>query len=155
MSNNPTSWRIEPDAADLARIREALSKISWRSREEPPDGEPWQALAPATQAARVYRRRRADASDDAKRRRRPGQIRGDEHILQAAQLPGFLLRDLSAEVSPYELDVGEQKFSRAAYGSEFGDAEEGEPSRAFIQATEAVEDILGEQLIKGLEGRWS
>jgi hypothetical protein len=166
-------WRIEFDGADLARIERDLSKLSWRSidlmtplgeagekildifresfeREETPEGEAWPELAASTQEKLIYGRRRADASDDARRRRRPGQRRGGEHILQAGRPPGWLLRDLGIEVGPYSLAVGELKPSAAAYYSEF----DLDGSRAFVEATDQVQDLLGDDLMKWLEGRW-
>ncbi len=173
MSNNPV-WKIEVDEGDRARLEADLSSLSWRSidlspalsvagekilgifrdsfeRQETPEGEPWPELAESTQEKRIYGRRRGDASDDVKRRRRPGRIRGGEHILQAETVPGWLLRDLGMEVGMYSLAVGELKNSAAAYYSEF----DLEGERAFVEATDQVQNILGDELIKHLEGKWS
>jgi hypothetical protein len=172
LSNNPI-LSVTVDESDRARVEAALSRVTWRSidlspalavageaildifkesfeREETPEGEPWPELAASTQAGRIYGRRRSDASARARRGRARGRIRGGEHILQAQAVPGWLLRDLGMEVGQYDLSVGELKPSASAYYSEF----DAEGSRAFVEATDKVQDILGDELLKWLGDRW-
>lgn len=172
MANNPI-LKVTVDEGDRARVETALSRLTWRSidlspalevagekildifkesfeRQETPEGEPWPELAASTQAKRIYGRRRGDASAGSRRRRRPGRIRGGKHILQAQQVPGWLLRALGMRVGMYDLEVGEMKKSAAAYYSEF----DLEGERAFVQATDEVQNILGDELIKWLGAKW-
>jgi len=170
---------IKLDAADLARIENALSRLTWRNldliapltvlseealktfresfaQERSPRGVPWAPLTQKTQEEFVSSRGRVNKTTGKRQRRRSARRtarRGSEHVNQAAREPGWLLTGLKAEVERYSLAVGE-RIGPVGYRAEFGDAREGRPARPFVELTPALKQRAGDLLLAALGKKW-